>query len=102
MHSLMSGRAAAGTRVSSGSPANAGDDESDRDRGETRGPSQITRDYITRLARLAVRDIGYEQRCFHWERALIKVYLHGNRLILRRAVSTRQQGRGSAVRAGRR
>jgi hypothetical protein len=58
MHSLMSSRAAAGTRVSSGSPANAGNDESGRDRGETRALSQITRDCITRLARLAVRDIG--------------------------------------------
>ena len=32
-------------------------------------PSQITR--------LAVNDIGYQQRTFHWEKASIKVYLHG-------------------------
>jgi hypothetical protein len=30
--------------------------------GETRGPSQITRDYIVHPARLTVKDIGYEQR----------------------------------------
>jgi S-adenosylmethionine synthetase len=32
--------------------------------GETRGLSQITRDYIAHPARLAVNDIGYEQRGF--------------------------------------
>jgi hypothetical protein len=46
-----------------------------RDRhGERADPSQITRDYI---ARLAVKDIGYQQRGFHWEKASIEVYLHG-------------------------
>jgi S-adenosylmethionine synthetase len=44
--------------------------------GETRGPSQITRDYIAHLARLAVKDIGYEQPGFHWEQASIEVHLH--------------------------
>ena len=44
--------------------------------GETRGPSQITRDYIAHLARLAVKDIGYEQEGFHWEKASIEVHLH--------------------------
>ena len=37
--------------------------------GETRGPSQITRDYVAHLARLAIKDIGYEQAGFHWEKA---------------------------------
>jgi len=44
--------------------------------GETRGPAAITRDYIAHLARLAVKDIGYEQHGFHWEKAAIEVYLH--------------------------
>ncbi len=44
--------------------------------GETRGPSQITHDYIAHLARLAVKDIGYEQAGFHWEKAAIEVLLH--------------------------
>ncbi len=44
--------------------------------GETRGPSQIPRDYIAHLARLAVKDIGYEQPGFHWETATIEVHLH--------------------------
>jgi S-adenosylmethionine synthetase len=44
--------------------------------GETRGPSQLTRDYIAHIARLAIRDIGYEQAGFHWEKAAIEVHLH--------------------------
>src|SRR5690349_8521492 len=29
--------------------------------GETRGPAEITRDLIAHIARLAIKDIGYEQ-----------------------------------------
>lgn len=44
--------------------------------GETRGPAVLTRDYLTHLARLAVKDIGYEQEGFHWENAKVEVLLH--------------------------
>jgi S-adenosylmethionine synthetase len=44
--------------------------------GETRGPHSITRDYVAHLARLAIRDIGYEQAGFHWEKANVEVHLH--------------------------
>jgi Glyoxalase superfamily protein len=44
---------------------------------ERADPSQISRDYIADPAQLAVKDIGYQQRSFHWEKASIKVYLHG-------------------------
>ncbi|MEW5424521.1 methionine adenosyltransferase [Amorphus sp. 3PC139-8] len=44
--------------------------------GETRGPETITHDYIAHLARLAIRDIGYEQDGFHWRTADIDVHLH--------------------------
>jgi S-adenosylmethionine synthetase len=44
--------------------------------GETRGPAQITRDYLAHIARLAIKDIGYEQAGFHWEKTAIDVYLH--------------------------
>ncbi|MEW6124698.1 MAG: methionine adenosyltransferase [Pseudomonadota bacterium] len=44
--------------------------------GETRGPSTITKDYVAHLARLAIRDIGYEQDGFHWETADVEVLLH--------------------------
>ena len=44
--------------------------------GETRGPAAITRDYVSHIARLAIRDIGYEQAGFHWEKADVEVHLH--------------------------
>ncbi|MFG1478432.1 methionine adenosyltransferase [Xanthobacter sp. V4C-4] len=44
--------------------------------GETRGPSSITRDLVSHVARLAIKDIGYEQAGFHWEKAKIDVVLH--------------------------
>ena len=44
--------------------------------GETRGPNTVTPDLVTHLARLAIKDIGYEQDGFHWERARIEVLLH--------------------------
>ena len=45
--------------------------------GETRGPRTITPDLVAHLARLAIKDIGYEQEGFHWEHADIEVLLHG-------------------------
>jgi S-adenosylmethionine synthetase len=45
--------------------------------GESRGPAAITKDYLAHLARAAIRDIGYEQDGFHWEKANIDVYVHG-------------------------
>lgn len=44
--------------------------------GETRGPATLTPEYLAHLARLAIRDIGYEQDGFHWETAEIEVLLH--------------------------
>jgi S-adenosylmethionine synthetase len=44
--------------------------------GETRGPATITKDYVAHIARLAIRDIGYEQAGFHWEKADVEVHLH--------------------------
>ncbi len=44
--------------------------------GETRGPSSITHELLAHVARLAIRDIGYEQEGFHWEYADIEVLLH--------------------------
>jgi S-adenosylmethionine synthetase len=44
--------------------------------GETRGPKTITKDWVSHVARLAIKDIGYEQDGFHWEKADIKVLLH--------------------------
>jgi S-adenosylmethionine synthetase len=44
--------------------------------GETRGPSSITKDLIAHVARMAIRDIGYEQPGFHWDQCRIDVLLH--------------------------
>ncbi|WP_018698991.1 methionine adenosyltransferase [Amorphus coralli] len=44
--------------------------------GETRGPDTLTHDYLAHLARLAIRDIGYEQEGFHWQHAKVDVHLH--------------------------
>ena len=44
--------------------------------GETRGSDNITHDYISHLARMAIRDIGYEQDGFHWANSNIDVHLH--------------------------
>lgn len=44
--------------------------------GETRGPSSITKELIETVARHAVRDIGYKQEEFHWEKIKVDVRLH--------------------------
>src|SRR5579871_3922707 len=44
--------------------------------GETRGPKEITPEILIDTARHAIRDIGYEQDGFHWQRANIEVLLH--------------------------
>jgi S-adenosylmethionine synthetase len=44
--------------------------------GETRGPAEVTPELLTHLARLAIKDIGYEQDGFHWQTADIAVHLH--------------------------
>ncbi len=44
--------------------------------GEVRGPEHITADYLSHLARMAIKDIGYEQDGFHWANCDIDVLLH--------------------------
>ena len=44
--------------------------------GETRGPESVTPELLTHLARMAIRDIGYEQDGFHWQTAHVTVLLH--------------------------
>ena len=44
--------------------------------GETRGSKAVTKDMIVEVARNAVRDIGYEQKGFHWKNADVDVLLH--------------------------
>ncbi|MBK5911306.1 methionine adenosyltransferase [Rhodothalassium salexigens] len=44
--------------------------------GEVRGPKQITHDTLEQVAREAVKDIGYEQEGFHWQKSAFDCYLH--------------------------
>ncbi len=44
--------------------------------GETRGPAAITKELVTERARAAIKDIGYEQKGFHWKTANVEVLLH--------------------------
>jgi S-adenosylmethionine synthetase len=44
--------------------------------GETRGPATITQDMLVERARAAIKEIGYEQDGFHWEKADVEVLLH--------------------------
>ncbi len=45
--------------------------------GETRGPASLTKEYLAHIARLAVKDIGYEQTGFNWKDLDVQVLLHG-------------------------
>jgi S-adenosylmethionine synthetase len=44
--------------------------------GEVRGPSSVTKAKIEAVARKAIKDIGYEQDGFHWEKASVEIVLH--------------------------
>ena len=45
--------------------------------GEFRGTDTVTKDLIAHHARLAIKDIGYDQEGFSWRDADIEVLLHG-------------------------
>jgi S-adenosylmethionine synthetase len=65
--------------------------------GETRGPSTITKDWVCHVARLAIKDIGYEQAGFHWQRADVKVLLHPQSADIAQGVDSggnREEGAG--------
>ena len=44
--------------------------------GEVRGPASITSARLIEVARCAIREIGYEQENFHWQRADISCHIH--------------------------
>src|ERR1700742_3829234 len=44
--------------------------------GETRGPKSVGAGAVEEVARQAIKDIGYEQDGFHWEKAQVEVLLH--------------------------
>ena len=55
--------------------------------GEVRGP-KLTEDTIIHVARQAIRDIGYEQDGFHWDRANIEVLLHAQSVDIAQGVDS--------------
>lgn len=44
--------------------------------GEVRGPDVITPEVIERVVRQTVKDIGYEQRGFHWKTLSVENHIH--------------------------
>jgi S-adenosylmethionine synthetase len=44
--------------------------------GEVRGPESVTPDLLAHLARMAVKDIGYDQEGFSWRNADVACHLH--------------------------
>jgi S-adenosylmethionine synthetase len=56
--------------------------------GETRGPAEVTPEMIEELTRAAIKDIGYEQEGFHWQKAKIEVLLHAQSVDIAQGVDT--------------
>ncbi|OYV32474.1 MAG: methionine adenosyltransferase [Rhodospirillales bacterium 20-64-7] len=56
--------------------------------GETRGPETVTPELLTHLARMAIRDIGYEQDGFHWQKADVAVHLHSQSIDIAQGVDS--------------
>ncbi|MBR0800459.1 methionine adenosyltransferase [Bradyrhizobium jicamae] len=58
--------------------------------GETRGPSSVTNDQIEGVVRSAIKDIGYEQDGFHWEKCDIEILLHPQSADIAQGVDAQQ------------
>jgi S-adenosylmethionine synthetase len=56
--------------------------------GEVRGPDSVTPQLIEKLAREAIKDIGYEQDGFHWEKCKIDVLLHAQSVDIAQGVDS--------------
>jgi len=68
--------------------------------GETRGPETVTKDWIAHVARMAIRDIGYEQEGFHWDKCDIEVLLHPQSADIAQGVDALQPGTNKEEGAG--
>ena len=44
--------------------------------GEVRGPASITKQSLEEVARRCIKEIGYEQDGFHWQKAQVQVHVH--------------------------
>jgi S-adenosylmethionine synthetase len=54
--------------------------------GEVRGPASITSERLIDVARCAIREIGYEQDNFHWQRADVSCHIHNQSSDIARGV----------------
>ena len=54
--------------------------------GEVRGPEAVTADLLEEVARSAVREIGYEQDGFHWQKLIVNNYIHEQSVDIARGV----------------
>ena len=67
--------------------------------GEVRGPETVTPALIEDAARRAIREIGYEQKGFHWKHAEFQFYVHEQSADIARGVdadigSQKEEGAG--------
>jgi S-adenosylmethionine synthetase len=65
--------------------------------GEVRGPASVTTNLLEEVARHAIRDIGYEQDGFHWQRAKVDILIHKQSADIARgvdAVGNKDEGAG--------
>jgi len=58
--------------------------------GEVRGPSTIDQTAIVKIARGAVKNIGYEQDGFHWENADVSCHVHNQSTDIAQGVDSGQ------------
>jgi S-adenosylmethionine synthetase len=54
--------------------------------GEVRGPASMTRALIEEIARAAIKDVGYEQEGFHWQKAKVDIHIHAQSADIARGV----------------
>ncbi|MEX2642648.1 MAG: methionine adenosyltransferase [Acetobacterales bacterium] len=59
--------------------------------GEVRGPDRVDHKLMEQKAREAVREIGYEQDNFHWEKADVQVYVHQQSTDIAMGVDSREE-----------
>ncbi len=56
--------------------------------GETRGPASVDHGVMEKLAREAIRDIGYDQDNFHWKNAEVDVRVHSQSVEIAQGVDS--------------
>ena len=67
--------------------------------GETRGPGAITPEKLIAVARNAIREIGYEQDNFHWEKASVDCHIHNQPVDIALADASGNKDEARATRA---